>query len=808
MTPSATTAAPTGQSILNTAKTQDGSVKRIHKIPEFATKEATRQWQLEQMAGAFRVFAKLGYADGSSGHISLRDPVDPDTFWINPYGVHFGLLTVSDMVHIDDNGNRIGGAEKPVNTAGFIIHAAIHKRRPDINAACHLHSPYGRAWSTFGKPIEMINQDSCMFYDDLAVYTNFGGVVFAREEGSRLADALGATKKNIILQNHGLLTSGGTIGEAAAFFIALERACQAQLLVEAAVTPNGSQLKKTLVSDEEAQYTKDNTGSPEAMYMQFEPEYQMLLKESRVSQGLNTSWNGVREVTELPVHCYGYGYDQDGYEQSEDCLYLNVIRPANLKATAGLPVAVWFHGGGLTMGGASDTRYNLSFIVEQSVTLGKPLIGIGLNYRLSAFGFITGKEVLKEGASNLGFRDQRLALHWIKENIKAFGGDPGQVTIFGESSGAESVAAQVFAYNGRDDGLFRGAIGQSGFGAPLGRYPGGFNATQGMQATYDRLVGKVPSCSSLVGSDKSLPCLRKAPFDEINNAILATTTGLEWAPVLDGDFFADYYTNQLEKGNFAKVPILIGANTDEGTSFGRNRRPDGGNIDTDEDMRDAIGTIIPPQVEETTGNSVDELTDELMEIYPNDQRVGIPSLESWPHIIKPGDSYAELLGVQYRRSTALFGDFIMHYQRRRMNKAWAKNGIPNYAYRFNIVPNEQAVYAGVTHFQEVAFVLYNINGYGYSRNPFGGQGSYPGDAKTMAKTISTAWINFFNTLDPNGKAGKDLFGGKEWPTYDLSGGPDGKGIVFNINGSAVEVDNWRSDGLEWMAKHALDVFGN
>ncbi|RKL25965.1 hypothetical protein BFJ72_g13922 [Fusarium proliferatum] len=262
MSPSATTASPAGQSILNTAKAQDGKVKRIHKIPEFPTKEATRQWQLGQMAAAFH-------------------PVEPETFWINPYGVHFGLLTVSDMVHIDENGNRIGGAEKPVNTAGFIIHAAIHKRRPDINAACHLHSPYGRAWSTFGKPIEMINQDSCMFYNDLAVYANFGGVVFAKEEGNRLADALGATKKNIILQNHGLLTSGSTIGEAAAFFIALERACQAQLLVEAAVAPNGSQLKKSIVSDEEAQYTKDNTGSPEAMYMQFEPEYQMLLKESK-----------------------------------------------------------------------------------------------------------------------------------------------------------------------------------------------------------------------------------------------------------------------------------------------------------------------------------------------------------------------------------------------------------------------------------------------------------------------------------------------------------------------------------------------
>ncbi|KAJ4368745.1 hypothetical protein N0V83_005827 [Neocucurbitaria cava] len=233
------------------------------------------------MAGAFRIFAKLGFADGGSGHISLRDPVQPNTFWINPYGVHFALLTVSDMVHIDEDGNRIGGADKLINTAGFIIHSALHQKRKDVNVACHMHSPYGRAWSNFGKPIDMLNQDSCMFYNDLAVYSNFGGVVFAKEEGGRLADALGSTKKNLILQNHGILTCGGTVGEAAAFFIALERACHTQLLTEAAIAPNGSQLKKTIVSDEEAEYTKKGTGSPEVMYMQFEPEYQLILKETK-----------------------------------------------------------------------------------------------------------------------------------------------------------------------------------------------------------------------------------------------------------------------------------------------------------------------------------------------------------------------------------------------------------------------------------------------------------------------------------------------------------------------------------------------
>ncbi|KAI1360225.1 putative aldolase [Xylaria arbuscula] len=267
-------------------KRVDGQAKRrVHHIPRPESLEDQRTWQLRQMAGAFRVFARLGFADGGSGHISLRDPVDPDTFWINPYGVHFGLLTVSDMVHVDRHGNHIGGNDAAVNKAGFIIHAAIHEARPDINAACHVHSPYGRAWSTFGKPIDMLNQDSCVFYKDLAVYGAFGGVVHAPEEGQRISAALGATNKNIILQNHGLLTCGGTVGEAAGFFIALERACQAQLLVES-VTAAGSiggsvtRLGKTLVGDEEAEYTKRGTGSPEVMYMQFEPEYQLSLKET------------------------------------------------------------------------------------------------------------------------------------------------------------------------------------------------------------------------------------------------------------------------------------------------------------------------------------------------------------------------------------------------------------------------------------------------------------------------------------------------------------------------------------------------
>ncbi|KAJ4325893.1 hypothetical protein N0V84_003279 [Fusarium piperis] len=546
-----------------------------------------------------------------------------------------------------------------------------------------------------------------------------------------------------------------------------------------------------------AQYHQDYfLGMPYAQT----PERFALAKE------LDTAWDGNHQATEYPTHCYGYGGDQIGYEQSEDCLYLNVVRPAGIKDTSNLPVAVWIHGGGLFMGGSADRRYNLSFIVDRSVEMNTPVIGVSFNYRLSAFGFPCGEEALKEGITNLGFRDQRLALRWINENIAAFGGSPDKVTIFGESSGAESVSAQVFAYKGRGDGLFRAAIAQSGFGGAIGRFPGGFNATDRMQAVYDAFVGNVTSCADLVGKPESLACLRKAPFEEINSALNVSRVG-PWPPVLDNDFIADYPANQVANGDFPKIPILVGANSDEGAAFGTGKGPNGGGVNTDEEMRAAIAAIIPSDAETHSGKSVDELVDELMEVYPNDQSVGIPSLKTWPHVIEPNDTFAQALGAQYRRTGALFGDFSMQYLRRRANKAWAKHGIPSYAYRFDVTVNGLPPFIGATHFQEVAFVFDNLNGDGYATNPFGGTGEYPAKAKALAGTISSAWINFFTGLDPNGKNG--LPGSPEWPAYAIpSGGSDGEGIVFNLEGSLVEADDWRSGGMDWMNEHGLTVFGN
>lgn len=242
-----------------------------HQIPHFDDPYEKREWIKQHMAGAFRVFARKGYTEGGAGHISVRDPVDPTTFWINPVGKHFGLMKASDLVRVDKDGNIVGGAQSAVNTAGFAIHSALHAARPDIHAACHTHSVYGKAWSLFGKPLDMINQDACTIYDLQAVYDDFGGVAVEAEEGRLIARALGDKGKVAILMNHGLLTCGETVDEAAYLFTLTERCCEVQLAVEAA-SLNG--LRPITIGHEEAAYTCHINGNPEMIYTDFQPDYE------------------------------------------------------------------------------------------------------------------------------------------------------------------------------------------------------------------------------------------------------------------------------------------------------------------------------------------------------------------------------------------------------------------------------------------------------------------------------------------------------------------------------------------------------
>ncbi|KAF2169496.1 hypothetical protein M409DRAFT_65130 [Zasmidium cellare ATCC 36951] len=250
------------------------------RIPKFNSFEKERRWMLGHMAAAFRVLARKGFTEGLAGHISLRDPEYKDCYWTNPLLRHFGLMKVSDLVLLNHNGEAVGGATHlPVNAAGFQIHGHIHRTYPHVNAACHAHSVSGRAWACFGKRLDMLHQDVCNFYGDShQVYDDFGGVVLDADEGDQLASALGPNGKGLILRNHGLLTVGNTVDEAAYLFCLMDTCCEIQLRAEAA-SVNGA--KKILVSDEAAKMTFKATSIAEGLYSDFQPEYEYELAISK-----------------------------------------------------------------------------------------------------------------------------------------------------------------------------------------------------------------------------------------------------------------------------------------------------------------------------------------------------------------------------------------------------------------------------------------------------------------------------------------------------------------------------------------------
>jgi len=194
--------------------------------------EAERQHRKSRLAASYRIFALKGYDLGLAGHITARDPEFPDRFWVAPIGPWFGHIRVSDLVLVDHDGSILAG-KGPINQAGFAIHSAIHKARPDVIAAAHSHSIYGKAWSALGRLLDPITQDSCFFYEQHVLFEDFTGVVLDTSEGERIAHAL-ADKNAAILQNHGILTVGKSVEGAVAAYVALENACQTQLLAEAA----------------------------------------------------------------------------------------------------------------------------------------------------------------------------------------------------------------------------------------------------------------------------------------------------------------------------------------------------------------------------------------------------------------------------------------------------------------------------------------------------------------------------------------------------------------------------------------------
>ncbi len=243
--------------------------------PTFATLAEERLHRKQRLAAGFRLFSKFGFDEGVAGHITARDPEFTDTFWVNPFGVHFSQVSVSNLIRCDHDGNVVEG-NHPVNTAAFVIHSRVHGARPDVNGAAHSHSTYGRAFSTLGVPLAPLTQDACAFYGDHAIYEDFGGVAVELDEGARIAQALG-DHKAAILANHGLITVGRTVDEAVWWFITMERSCQVQLLASSAAGARGTTPKP--IGEASARQSFGIVGTPFAGWFQFQPLYARIVKE-------------------------------------------------------------------------------------------------------------------------------------------------------------------------------------------------------------------------------------------------------------------------------------------------------------------------------------------------------------------------------------------------------------------------------------------------------------------------------------------------------------------------------------------------
>jgi carboxylesterase type B len=474
----------------------------------------------------------------------------------------------------------------------------------------------------------------------------------------------------------------------------------------------------------------------------------------RWPQSINTSFDGIHNATQYGYSCLQYN---SAFSLSEDCLTINIIRPAGVPKKP-LPVLVWIFGGGLYAGSTADPQYNLSGVVKVSQDLDQPVIAVSMNYRLGMWGFMQNTQIVGEGSSNAGLLDQRLALHWIQENIAAFGGDPKQVVIWGESAGAQSVAYHLFAYGGRDDKLFRGAIMESG-------------GPQGCQieslSWYNSANENLSRAVNCWGKSDQLACLRSLDATTIFNA----RPSVVWNPLLDGDFLQGYPSQLIREGKYVKVPIITGSNTDETFAIS------GFTPNTEEDIFKSLliyrsYSITPPTIRR------------LFELYPND-----PCSEV-PYAITNCTSHPTR-GLQWRRAATIGSDLVMISGRRKMAELFTAAGAKVYSYRFDQRLWNGAEWDGVKHFVNVAFSFQNISGL------LGASPQYDSH-KNLAHAVGQAYIHFVNDLDPNGKKGAK-YGEKkilpEWPVYDLKKPTN---MVLNATKNWVESDTWRREGIAFI----------
>ncbi|KAJ7742138.1 alpha/beta-hydrolase [Mycena maculata] len=433
------------------------------------------------------------------------------------------------------------------------------------------------------------------------------------------------------------------------------------------------------------------------------------------------------------MNLWKYKNDNSGFNNSEDCLTLNVIRPDGVSESSLVPVVVWIHGGGLVTGGSADFHYNGSWIVQASGANGNPIVFVSINYRLASLGFLASKALEDEGSLNLGVRDQRLALHWVQENIAKFGGNPEKVTIQGQS-----VHTQIIVYGGRDDKLFNQAICESGDG-------GNFSLpdSEPFQATYDALLGNTTCASTANLSEAAqLSCIRSLPIETFRENLVGTT-GI----VFDGDFInvagaVEAYTT----GKWVKVAFLIGSCTDEG------------------------------------------LRDTILDLYPNDPSLGCPFNTGDFQLDPVQNGFFSTPGLQNKRVSAITGDVIMAAGPRWLGQLISSQ-VPFYKYRFNHKPYSVtfSVEDFIGHFTEVGYVFNTQNNDTdfWLTNHFTATylgSSAPIEDRFLGVYMSRSWASFIATGDPNNVRG--VPSKITWPKYS-----DGQeNLVWQTQGSITEKD--------------------
>ncbi|KII93361.1 hypothetical protein PLICRDRAFT_100054 [Plicaturopsis crispa FD-325 SS-3] len=455
---------------------------------------------------------------------------------------------------------------------------------------------------------------------------------------------------------------------------------------------------------------------------------QIPLPDSLATEATNSIVNSLNQV--LP--------------SSEDCLQLNVVKPASATAGSKLPVVVWIFGGGFEQG--SPTIYDGGVIVKRSIALDEPVIYVSLNYRVTAFGFLASKEVKDAGVGNLGLRDQRLALRWVQKYIGAFGGDPTKVTIWGESAGSISVSLQMLANGGDTEGLFRAGFMESGSPIPVG------DITHG-QKYYDALVDET-GCS---GASDTLNCLRAVPYQVLLNAVNKSPSIssyqqsliLAWLPRADGIFLKDDIQALVASGSVARIPIVNGNCDDEGTLFSLSSL----NVTTSDELKTYISSTILPSINEST-------VDRVLQLYPDDITKGSPFDTGILNAITP----------QFKRIAAFLGDAVFQGPRR---------------YFLQQISGKQKTWSYVNK------RLKELPGLGSAHatdilNVYAG-----GD-------LTDYLINFVNHLDPNGAGGH-----LRWPEYTAAS-PQLLTFQDGLIPLSVTSDNYRVEPIEFLTQVTLE----